>query len=69
MKVKLYGVEGSSYDGCNGWDSWLMEASITLDKEEAYKYAREHSSDFVRTTVIDYKEIELDESKITKNLQ
>lgn len=69
MKLQLYAVEGSSYDGCNGWSSWIMEDSITADKEQAKKYAESKYSTYVRTKVVDYKEIEVDENKITRKYE
>lgn len=31
-KIQLYAVEGSSYSGCEGWSTWIMENSITTMK-------------------------------------
>lgn len=50
--MKIYAVEGSSYDGCNGWNSWIMENTITTDYEKVCKMAEEKKSTYVRTNVI-----------------
>lgn len=36
--TKIYEVEGHSYDGCNGWDSWICEGSQTLSYAKAQDY-------------------------------
>lgn len=57
-KIQLYALEGSSYDGCNGWESWIMEDSITANYDEICKLYKEKSgSGFFKVEIIKYKEI------------
>lgn len=58
--MKLYAVEGSAYDGCNGWESWIMQDSITPDLEEAQEFQKKHSGsggDF-RSKIIVYRDLD-----------
>lgn len=50
--MKIYAVEGSSYDGCNGWSNWIMEGTITTDYDKAVEMAKSKKSTFVRTEVV-----------------
>lgn len=50
--MKIYAVEGSSYDGCNGWSSWIMEGTVTTSHEKAKQMAEEYKSTYVRTNVV-----------------
>jgi hypothetical protein len=34
--MKIYRIEGSSYDGCNGWSHWYTD-DIYIEKEAADK--------------------------------
>lgn len=60
MKVKLYAVEGSSYNGCEGWSSWICEDSVTADIEEAKEFIKNHNSKFVRYEIVVLKEIDVE---------
>ncbi len=59
MKMKLYAVEGSSYNGCEGWSSWICDNSITTDFNEAQKYIKEHSSKYIRHNIVVLKEMDI----------
>lgn len=46
--IEMYGIEGSSYDGCNGWSIWqvnkvfptVKKAQDYIDKNLKDKYNR-----------------------------
>ena len=38
----IYSIEGSSYDGCNGWQSWST-GELFESKEVAEKHAKERT--------------------------
>ena len=50
--VDIWGVEVSSYSGCDGWTSNLCEDSITLDKDKAIAYANSRNGHYCRYSVI-----------------
>lgn len=52
--MKLYRLEYSSYDGCNGWSSWYGDKVFT-DKEKALKAAKENESTYVRCCVNEFE--------------
>lgn len=50
--MKIYAVEGVSYDSCNGWTSWIMKDTITTSCEKAKQMAKDYKSAYIKTNVI-----------------
>lgn len=44
FSIIIYSIEGSSYDGCNGWQSWST-GELFESKEVAEKRARERTKE------------------------
>ena len=39
----IWGIEGSSYDGCNGWNNWRRD-ELFETKEKAIQYIKDNLS-------------------------
>ena len=52
----VWGINGSSYDGCNGWHSWKRD-EVFDSKEKAFQYIRENLGydSYIRYGVIEIK--------------
>lgn len=50
--MKIYAIEGSSYDGCNGWSSWVMEGTITTSYEKIKETEKIMKDRGIRTKII-----------------
>lgn len=37
----VYQIEGASYDGCNGWTTWICNDFMTTDENEAHRACAE----------------------------
>jgi len=52
--MKLYKLEYSSYNGCDGWRSWYGDEVFT-DKKEALEVAYKKKSTYVRCEVEEFE--------------
>jgi hypothetical protein len=51
----VFGIQGASYDGCNGWSTWQCDGLIFETRDKAQEYINKRWGTFGR-----YEPIEIE---------
>ena len=60
MSVEVWGIQGSDYDGCNGWSHWKCDGLLFSSEDKAWDYIKKNLSRSVYDTYATrYKPVKL----------